>query len=537
MTIPSIGSDCSCAGSQLSRTVRQGAGRAAPLAGRVRRPRRRGGGAREARAQARGPLADAPGAVRARRARSRRTSRNRPLAPADAVGHDHLSWLDRMVRTTAPLIERMTLIWHDWFATSNLGVASQQLMLDQVDMFRGNALGSFTDLLLGVTTGPGDARLAERQPERQEQPNENYAREMMELFTLGANRGAYTETDVREQARALTGWTGRRRQPAEHRLHLQPDPARHRQQDDLRQDRATTPGRTRASSASTTRCTRRSSSTKLWSYFVPTTPDSATVDGARRRATRDRQGAAGRRGDPAAPGLLRGPAHGQAAGRAQRGPAADARPLHRHLGLVDRSAQSAGQQLFYPPDVGGWDDTRWLDTATFRARWFIAALVQGRLDADRQPERPGAARRPRARVLGHADGHAARRRALLEGVRGGAARSGRSTPATSRPRCAGSIASSPDLQTLHELLRLQPHRDPPPRGGEAGAGLPEIEPGMPMPAGTGMTRRDVRLAHRRARARRLRRRARCSQRALDDGIAAAAPRPRRRTRRCSSRSS
>ena len=44
-----------------------------------------------------------------------------PLAPADAFGHDHLWWLDRMVRTTAPLVERMTLVWHDWFATSNLG--------------------------------------------------------------------------------------------------------------------------------------------------------------------------------------------------------------------------------------------------------------------------------------------------------------------------------------------------------------------------------------------------------------------------------
>ena len=80
--------------------------------------------------------------------------RNRALAPADAVGHDHLSWLDRMVRTTAPSIERMTLIWHDWFATSNLGVASQRLMLDQVDMFRGNAFGSFKDLLLNVTKDP-----------------------------------------------------------------------------------------------------------------------------------------------------------------------------------------------------------------------------------------------------------------------------------------------------------------------------------------------------------------------------------------------
>ena len=66
-----------------------------------------------------------------------------PARAARRVGHDHLSWLDRMVRTTAPLIERMTLVWHDWFATSNQGVASQQLMLDQVEFFRAHALGSF----------------------------------------------------------------------------------------------------------------------------------------------------------------------------------------------------------------------------------------------------------------------------------------------------------------------------------------------------------------------------------------------------------
>ena len=56
-----------------------------------------------------------------------------------------------MVRATAPLVERMTLIWHDWFATSNQGVGSQRLMLNQNELFRGNALGSFADLLLGVT--------------------------------------------------------------------------------------------------------------------------------------------------------------------------------------------------------------------------------------------------------------------------------------------------------------------------------------------------------------------------------------------------
>src|SRR5579862_5142455 len=134
--------------------------------------------------------------------------KSRPIDPVDVYGDDHLWWLDRMIRTNAPLVERMTLVWHDWFATSNLGVASQQLMLNQNDLFRSNALGSFEDLLLGVTQDPAMLVWLNGNQNVKGHPNENYGREMMELFSLGADRGAYTETDVREQARALTGWTG-----------------------------------------------------------------------------------------------------------------------------------------------------------------------------------------------------------------------------------------------------------------------------------------------------------------------------------------
>jgi hypothetical protein len=84
-----------------------------------------------------------------------------PLAPYDAWGHDHLWWLDRMIRTSRPLVERMALIWHDWFATSNDGVGSQRLMLKQNDLFRQKGLGSFHDLLVAVTA-TRDAPLAQR---------------------------------------------------------------------------------------------------------------------------------------------------------------------------------------------------------------------------------------------------------------------------------------------------------------------------------------------------------------------------------------
>src|SRR5439155_11720517 len=132
-------------------------------------------------------------------------SKGRPLAPYDAWGHDHCWWLDRMVRTSRPLVERMTLVWHDWFATSNSGVGSQKLMLAQNRLLRRHALGSFKHLLLEITANPAMLLWLSGAENTKDSPNENYGRELMELFTLGEGRG-YGERDVREQARALTGW-------------------------------------------------------------------------------------------------------------------------------------------------------------------------------------------------------------------------------------------------------------------------------------------------------------------------------------------
>src|SRR5919204_4694207 len=134
-----------------------------------------------------------------------RDEKGRRLAPRDAWGHDELWWLDRMVRSSTPLVERMTLVWHDWFATSNDGVGSQKLMLGQNRLFRRHALGSFAHLVESVTKDPAMLLWLNGSDNTKWSPNENYAREMMELFTLGAGRG-YTESDVRNQARALTGW-------------------------------------------------------------------------------------------------------------------------------------------------------------------------------------------------------------------------------------------------------------------------------------------------------------------------------------------
>ena len=111
-----------------------------------------------------------------------------------------------MIRSDQPLVERMTLIWHDWLATTNADVNNRPLMRAQNELFRRHALGSFADLIADVTIDPAMLVFLSGIDNHRWAPNENYARELMELFTLGADRGAYTETDVRSLARALTGW-------------------------------------------------------------------------------------------------------------------------------------------------------------------------------------------------------------------------------------------------------------------------------------------------------------------------------------------
>jgi len=118
-----------------------------------------------------------------------RDDRGRGLAPGDAWGHDHLWWLDRMVRTSRPLVERMTLVWHDWFATSLAGVGSQKLMLNQNKLLRRLSLGSFDSILREITKDPAMLIWLSGTENTRWSPNENYARELMELFTLGAGRG------------------------------------------------------------------------------------------------------------------------------------------------------------------------------------------------------------------------------------------------------------------------------------------------------------------------------------------------------------
>jgi uncharacterized protein (DUF1800 family) len=114
-------------------------------------------------------------------------------------------WYREMLDTPSPLTEKMTLFWHNHFATSQQKVRFTPLMYRQNIALRRNALGNFGTLLHEIACDPAMVIYLDSAQNRREQPNENFAREVMELFTLG--EGNYTERDIKEVARAFTGWS------------------------------------------------------------------------------------------------------------------------------------------------------------------------------------------------------------------------------------------------------------------------------------------------------------------------------------------
>lgn len=120
----------------------------------------------------------------------------------EGVRNLNLAWMREMVNSDAQLREKMSLFWHGHFACRNLNVFYQQGL---VNVIRENALGSFRDLLHEVSKTAAMLNFLNNQQNRKDHPNENFAREVMELFTLG--RGNYTEQDIKESARAFTGWS------------------------------------------------------------------------------------------------------------------------------------------------------------------------------------------------------------------------------------------------------------------------------------------------------------------------------------------
>jgi uncharacterized protein (DUF1800 family) len=296
--------------------------------------------------------------------------KGRPLAPQDAWGHDVLWWLDRMVRTNRPLVERMTLVWHDWFATSLDGVGSQKLMLRQNGLLRGHALGSFKRLLLDITADPAMLLWLSGVDNDKDKPNENYGRELMELFTLGEGQG-YTEDDVREQARALTGFVSqwsKAKGPHDFRWERK---RWDRGVKTIFGQRGTFDWRDACNLCLQNQAHATYFVRRLWSYFIADPPDESSETALIARYRADY------RILPVLEAILRHPAF-YTGPRLVKPPIVFTAGLLRGLGRTIETTdwswltEGAGQRLFMPPNVAGWDERHWLDTATFRGRWLVA---------------------------------------------------------------------------------------------------------------------------------------------------------------------
>ena len=272
-----------------------------------------------------------------------------------------------MVRSDQPLIERMTLIWHSWFATS-LDASTTTLMLRQNRMMRARALGNFHDLLVQLTKDPAMLLWLSGTSNTKYSPNENYAREVMELFTLGADRG-YSQADVHAQARALTGFTndwGDRSGPGNFRF----DPSLH---DDGVKVIFGQRGRFGWQDTCRLCVSHRLHPSfvvnKLWGYFVAGPPPAGVAHALERVYS-----ASGFEIRPLVEAILRHP-------RLYDGERMVIPPVVYCAGLLRALRRTittdawgwigdlTGQRLFLPPNVAGWDYTRWLDTSRWAGRF------------------------------------------------------------------------------------------------------------------------------------------------------------------------
>jgi uncharacterized protein (DUF1800 family) len=113
-------------------------------------------------------------------------------------------WIEQMLATRAPVVERMTLFWHNHFTSSIQKTLQPSLLYQQNQLFRRHAMGNFADLLQEIARNPAMLVYLDGYQNTKDQPNENFARELLELFTLG--HGHYTEADIKAAAKVFTGW-------------------------------------------------------------------------------------------------------------------------------------------------------------------------------------------------------------------------------------------------------------------------------------------------------------------------------------------
>jgi uncharacterized protein (DUF1800 family) len=334
------------------------------------------------------PLVPQPGkdADQAARQRARAAAREQGTRLA-------LWWLRRMAAADNPLREKLTLFWHGHFATSIQKVRQARFMYQQNELLRRAGAGPVEALTLAIAKDPAMLIWLDGNLNRKQSPNENFARELMELFTLGV--GNYTEADVKALARAFTGWRVRRASGEVRFV-----PALHDQ------GAKTVLGHTADLDAASAVAlvtgqpvAARFLAARMWSFFaMPVGADDPVVAPLAAAYARERTGGAllravlladGFTGQAVRAGLVKTPIEYVAGSlRALR-----LEPQARHVSLLRR----LGQVPFAPPSVGGWPaNAAWLTTASSQIRYQFARAAATEADlseiaASSRSERPAAA--------------------------------------------------------------------------------------------------------------------------------------------------
>jgi uncharacterized protein (DUF1800 family) len=281
-------------------------------------------------------------------------------------------WLDRMATTATPLQEKLTLFWHGHFATANYKVTDMRMMYAQNDLFRSMATGNFRDLVHAMSLQPAMLNWLDNNVNTKRSPNENFARELMELFTLGVDQ--YSQDDVVASARAWTGYNTLDADRTVYNFY----PTRHDT------GMKTFMGASRAwtgpdiidfilnEDTAHKNIAARFIATKMWAYFAYPDPDDSVVtalagdflasDLSIETLVRSIFNHSEFLSPAATQGLVRSPVEWVVACMKAVGiTAADANP---QWWMADM-----GQQLFEPPNVSGWrPNAYWLTTSRIWAR-------------------------------------------------------------------------------------------------------------------------------------------------------------------------
>lgn len=290
-------------------------------------------------------------------------------------------WLTRMIESPRPLEEKLTLFWHGHFATSYRTIENSYHMYLQNQLFRAHAAGNFGELLFQIIRDPAMLAYLDNNDSRKDRPNENLARELMELFSLGV--GNYDEQDIKEGARALTGYSFEDDefvfQENNHDTGMKTILGKHGSLD----------GDGFVTAILETRACSRFIATKLYRFFVLDVPlDWRQIPPESRDVISDLADTILRARYELRPALKKlflseHFYHEQVINQKVKSPVelvvGAVRSLHtpvRDLNILVEALDLMGQNIFFPPSVKGWDGGRsWVNTSTLFVRQNILAFL------------------------------------------------------------------------------------------------------------------------------------------------------------------